>query len=275
MRIFSIQDDPITRLPFLNAGRRALQFTEETYPVQLGYVDQLPGGVDAIIVMADLQGRERFQDADPDVAPRLMGEVIPDRLLPTLDELQLYRNENIGVILAGDFYTLPDLSKRGGTGCVADVWRCLASCFRWVVGVPGNHDLFDGSTRFQPEGTGKYFLDGDSVELDGIHFAGLGGIIGNPRRVQRRKADQYEAELATLLGCKPDVVILHDGPEAFDGRTWLPGNSSITEWLEVSPPPLVIRGHSHWRTPLAELPSGTQVLNVDSRIVILRSAEQT
>lgn len=32
---------------------------------------------------------------------------------------------------------------------------------------------------------------------------------------------------------------------------------------------LVVRGHSHWDEPLAELKSGTQVLNVDARVVVL------
>jgi hypothetical protein len=33
---------------------------------------------------------------------------------------------------------------------------------------------------------------------------------------------------------------------------------------------LVICGHSHWDEPLAELPGGAQVLNVDGRAVLLR-----
>lgn len=36
--------------------------------------------------------------------------------------------------------------------------------------------------------------------------------------------------------------------------------------------PLVLCGHCHWDAPLAALPGGSQVLNADGRVVVLRPA---
>jgi hypothetical protein len=33
--------------------------------------------------------------------------------------------------------------------------------------------------------------------------------------------------------------------------------------------PLTVSGHSRWQEPFTELPNGTQLLNVDSRVVVL------
>lgn len=47
------------------------------------------------------------------------------------------------------------------------------------------------------------------------------------------------------------------------------GDYRILDLLERHAPRLVIRGHTHWPDPLAEFPSGLQILNVDKRVVIL------
>jgi Icc-related predicted phosphoesterase len=46
-------------------------------------------------------------------------------------------------------------------------------------------------------------------------------------------------------------------------------DESIREIIEASNPTLVFCGHLHWKNPLIELSNGSQVLNVDSRVVIL------
>ena len=58
MRITSIQPEVIQEIPFLNAGRGAGGFYRVSLPVQHGFVDALPGGMSALVVTADLQGRE-------------------------------------------------------------------------------------------------------------------------------------------------------------------------------------------------------------------------
>jgi hypothetical protein len=39
--------------------------------------------------------------------------------------------------------------------------------------------------------------------------------------------------------------------------------------LEAAPPTLLVRGHDHWPVPLATLANGTQVLNVEGRVVVM------
>ncbi len=47
------------------------------------------------------------------------------------------------------------------------------------------------------------------------------------------------------------------------------GDENIREIIEASTPTLVFCGHFHWEQPLLELVNKTQVLNVDSRVVVL------
>ncbi|MEZ6040302.1 MAG: hypothetical protein R3C20_07335 [Planctomycetaceae bacterium] len=75
----------------------------------------------------------------------------------------------MGVILAGDFYTVPNLDKRGGSGDVTSVWQAFARQFKWVVGVAGNHDIFGNSEApAQRISANSHYLDGQRVMLSGL-----------------------------------------------------------------------------------------------------------
>ena len=65
----------------------------------------------------------------------------------------------------------------------------------------------------------------------------------------------------------PHIMLMHDGPDApkHGGK----GSFRIRQVLEAASATLVVRGHAHWKEPLCQLANGTQVLNVDSRAVIL------
>ena len=65
-----------------------------------------------------------------------------------------------------------------------------------------------------------------------------------------------------------DVLVMHDGPDVPESRHR--GSPVIRQALERLRPPLVVRGHAYWKQPLVELAGGTQVLNVDGRVVVLR-----
>ena len=62
---------------------------------------------------------------------------------------------------------------------------------------------------------------------------------------------------------------MHDGPSGGAGQLGWP---LVRTALEQAAPTLVIRGHAFWDSPLATLKNGTQILNVDSRVVILQKA---
>ncbi len=253
---------------YLNAGRGPGQFYEDRLLVHVAKVDRLPEGVFALFATADLQGRERFQDS-PSGPLRLLGEVLPQRLAEeVLPALAIGKTDQVGVLLAGDFYTVPALDKRGGTGDVTSVWRAFADSFQWVAGVPGNHDTFGDPPQRRPRFPARmYYLDGDTAQIGGFRIAGIGGIIGNPSRPNRRSEEDYLTTLKGLLSPSADVLLMHEGPEGVHpGQR---GFAHVREMLEASGMQLVIRGHAHWDDPFAEYPSGLQVLNVDARVVVL------
>ena len=268
MKIERFNSTPIARIPFLNAGRRPNQFYKDSVSV-FHARSQLPSNLDAIIVTADLQGRETFPNHKfgPAQGLRLLGEVLPDHLFPILHNLDVHANQRIGAILAGDFYTYPDLRGRGGTGDVTSVWQSIANEYRWVVGVAGNHDTFGkrGQTFSQ---SNAHFLDGHRVDVDGLRIAGLSGVIGSPRKNFRRNHADYINELDDLLSQPTDIALMHEGPNAPHERGCR-GIDDIREVIAMRSPKLVIRGHCHWPKPFVEYPSGVQVLNVDATVVII------
>ncbi|MHC4404283.1 MAG: metallophosphoesterase family protein [Planctomycetota bacterium] len=267
MRILSINPEPIVEIPFLNAGRGPGGFYEDRLPVQEAVVDRLPDGVSSIIATGDLQGRERFQDS-PNGRLRLLGEALPSRLaVEVLSSLGL-KDNGIGVLLAGDLYTVPALDRRGGSGDVTAVWKAFGDESSWVVGVAGNHDTFGADPNAPPRFSRHlHYLDNDRVNIDGLTIAGLGGIIGNPRRPRRRSEEQYAECLEALLEHETDVLVTHDGPN--DPAHGLRGSPIIREVVERLKPSLVVRGHAHWKQPLSQLSGGVQILNVDARVVVL------
>jgi Icc protein len=268
MRITQFHSEPLTTVPFMNAGRGGGPRFQDELPVHHARVDRLPDGVSAIVVTADLQGRECKADVDG-VPGRLFGEVLPWMLIEEVFPcLGLEDPSRVATFLAGDFYTVPLLDKRGGTGDISSVWQSFNDCFAWGVGVAGNHDLFGKSWRPTPGFfSNMHYLDGDVLEVAGLRIGGLGGIIGNRAKPQRREENEYFRALESLLRPELDVLIMHEGPEglALDQQ----GNSKIRDLLERHPPHLVIRGHKHWAEPFAQFPGGLQILNVDARVVIL------
>ena len=268
MKIVHFELAPIHEFQFLNAGRGSGDFYEDQLPVHHARVERLPGELKALVVTADLQGRETFEDSGGGPL-RLLGEVLPQRLCEeVLPELGLDDPRQVAALLAGDFYTVPALDKRGGTGDVSGVWNEFRQWFAWVAGVAGNHDLFGDQKKVHPDRIDRlHFLEGDIEVIDGLRIAGLGGIIGNPSKPQRRTEEDYFRTLSSLLRGRPDILLMHDGPDGLESAQ--PGNSMMRNLLEEEPPGLVVRGHSHWENPFAEFPSGLQVLNVDARVVIL------
>jgi Icc-related predicted phosphoesterase len=114
-----------------------------------------------------------------------------------------------------------------------------------------------------------HYLDGETIDLGGLRIAGIGGIIGDPRKLQRRSEEDYLNTLDTLLEPRPDLLLCHEGPEG--GERGQRGSSAIREIVQMHRPTLIVRGHSHWDAAMAELVNGTQVLNVDARVAVLHA----
>jgi Icc protein len=272
MRIIKIEEDPFVELPYLNAGREVGGFDEEGLSVLVGTVDRLPNGVDALVVTSDLQGREHFQfQSGPSL--RLLGEWLPKVLRDSILPLIGQPVEQVGVLLCGDFYTVPNLDKRGGSGDVTSVWNEFGDHFAWVAGVAGNHDTFGTNDseppKFRPH---LHFLDCNRKTICGLDIAGISGIIGNPKRAWRKSVESFDGFICSLASRQPDILLMHDGADV--AELGCPGTPSIREALKHLDRPLVIRGHKHWDQPIAELKNGLQILNVDSRVVILTPAAE-
>ncbi len=213
------------------------------------------GPVAGLLCTADLQGVDRDSS-------RLLGQVLADEWPESILD-----PSKIGVILAGDLYASETADRMGATGDVSGVWRHFARRFRWVAGVAGNHDLVGSPGDLEKE-PGIHFLDGNLVELDGLRLAGISGIIGKAGRRWRRSPDAYYHLIQELLAQKPDILILHETPlgPAADLR----GNEELARRLLSDRETLVVCGHCYWPRPVAELAGRVQVLNVDSRAVLLR-----
>lgn len=223
-------------------------------------------GLSALLVASDMQGREP-EPSSGRYKQRLLGELVAEEIQALSELGELPQSNSIGVLLAGDLFVTEDLGKRGGKGDVRDVWLAFRNRFRWVAGVPGNHDRFgDGITPDQEfvAMPGIHYLDPGIVELDGIRIGGVGGIVGNPARPFRRELRDFLEAIERVAEQSPDVIILHEGPSGSTSDR--KGNQEVRNLLELLPPALVICGHSHWdESRWEELKNGTQILNSDAR----------
>lgn len=268
MQILSIGSDAsqLDAIPYLNAARGGGS-EAVVLPVLEGTVDALPDGVDALVVASDLQGVELTHR--PDDRRRLLGEVVADRLAELAAEGRLPPVERIGVILAGDLFA--HAARRGGLGDVRAVWRAFGQRFRWVAGVAGNHDHF--GDPWKPASFGSedriHVLDEDAVQLDGLVVAGVAGIIGDPKRPFRRLEDDFLLAIVNVIDVEPDLLVLHEGPDVPRTYPERVGNAQVRAAVDGRPGLLVVCGHRYWPEPLARIPGGPQVLNVDHRVVVL------
>ncbi|MFP2931663.1 metallophosphoesterase [Pyxidicoccus sp. 3LG] len=267
MRILTLDTVPTQTWPYQSAAPRGGAEICH-FPLLSGTVDALPEEVEALLVLSDLQGVAPHALHDGAVA--LLGEVLAETLASLGEVGELPLPGNTGVVLAGDLYSDDSATVRGASGDVREVWRAFAAQFRWVVGVAGNHDTFGSAreqARFMRE-PGIHLLDGEAVELEGLRVAGVGGIIGRPDKLGRREEEEHLGLMRTVLREEPGLLVLHAGPDVPGAR--VRGSAPIREVLEGREGLLVVCGHAHWDEPLATLRGGTQVLNVDSRAVLLR-----
>ncbi|MEC4881491.1 MAG: metallophosphoesterase [Scytonema sp. PMC 1070.18] len=265
MRIISISEKFIHHIPFMTHAPNGTGAISKILPVLLAKVDSLPDGLDAIIATSDLQG------IDPK-NQRLLGHLVSEELEKLAELGKIPSPQTTGVILAGDLYA--QVEKRGGVGDVREVWGAFSRRFRWIAGVGGNHDSFGRTLQeiktFKSE-RGIHFLDGHIACLDGLRIAGISGIIGKKTKPFRRSEKDFRQLIQNLLPELPDIFILHEGPN--DTAARLIGNESIRAELIRASDLLVICGHSHWKLPMTTLPNAIQVLNVDTRVVVMVKSE--
>jgi Icc-related predicted phosphoesterase len=267
MHIISVEPHPFHELRYIIAGKRGGTETC-SLPFVRGLVDRLPAGCDALIVTSDLQGVVPQQEGDS----QLLGIAVADFLKELYYDQEVPSLDRCGVVLAGDLYSVPEATRRGGRGDVSEVWKAFASQSAWTIGVAGNHDNFSSPRELAKlsEYHHTRVLDGEIFETDKLRFGGVCFISGNPERAGRRDLEDQLALIDLLCDTGLDVLVLHEGPNGDDQQ---PGDSLIRERIVEYGVPLCICGHSHWESPLGELAPGVQVLNVDARVVILTARQ--
>jgi Icc-related predicted phosphoesterase len=279
MRITDWTGKPIHEVPFLHARRGGGVSEEGVLAVTTAKVSGLPEPLEGLVLTADLQGRELLPPTNrqrrsgshrPREGRRLLGEVAAEQLRRLSERGELPAADKLGVVLAGDFWAEPGCIRRGGLGKVGAVWSAFGGAARWVAGVLGNHDQYEHAgppSDANPSAVRRVaLLDGDTVELDGCRLGGVGGILGDPRKPRRKSERRYVELLEGVLRGQPDLVVLHEPPESAEGGCR--GKVVVRDCLLRQPPTLVVCGHCHWPTPLQTLANGTQVCNVDSRLIV-------
>jgi Icc-related predicted phosphoesterase len=279
MRITDWKAKPIHEVPFLNARRGGGASEENVLAITTAKISDLPEPLEGLIFTADLQGRELLPPTNRQrraetyrlrEGRRLLGEVAAEHLRRLSGSGDLPPAHKLGIVLAGDFWAIPGCTRRGGLGKVGPVWSAFGGASRWVAGVLGNHDQYEHERPTQEAGPASEprvaLLDGELVELDGCRLGGVSGIIGDPHKPRRKSERRFIELLEGILRGQPDIVVLHEPPEVLEGGCL--GKAVVRECLLREPPTLVVCGHCHWPTPLQTLANGTQVCNVDSRMIV-------
>jgi 3',5'-cyclic-AMP phosphodiesterase len=248
-----LDSEPVHHVRVLNA--RSGGGTETTrVPILLGVVDGLPDSLDGLIIAGDLQGRAPAYDG----LLQLSGVTVAEELAQLAEEGTLPPLSRMGAVFTGDLYIVPDASKRGGFGDVSPVWRAFLERCAWVTGVAGNHD---DVSALPPAAV---LLDGTHASFDGLRIGGVGLICGNAAKPGRRDEVEQLAAIELMSGEALDLLVLHEGPDGAEGQRGHPRIGTVA--------PFIVCGHVHWKVPLF-VHEGGVVLNVDSRVVVLRRAE--
>jgi Icc-related predicted phosphoesterase len=173
--------------------------------------------------------------------------------------------------------------------------RDLTACVKIpIVAVLGNHDFEsdqqDEIVRILAD-AGVHVLDGDSVELQGVGFAGVKGFAGGfgrgtlgPWGERAIKAFVQESVNETLklesalarLKATHRIALLHYAPvqdtvmgEPVEIFPWL-GSSRLEEPLTRYQVSAVVHGHAHRGAPEGRTTTGIPVYNVS--ILVLRAS---
>jgi 3',5'-cyclic-AMP phosphodiesterase len=264
MKILNINNAPSITFPYFEAGsRKDSSVVKQDLPIILAQTDDLPKGLDALVLTSDLQGMIVNK-----AQKHLLGEALPEFLALFLNlELQL-DPQKTGVILAGDFFA--SLESRGGLGDVRTVWRTFRDHFRWVVGVGGNHDDFGQNLNELPtfrREKGVFYLENEEVTLDNLSIGGLSGIIGENSKHLRIPEVTFAKHFQKRLDNRPDLLLSHQNP--WHESTPHKGGQCMLDALNRAPGQLLVCGHAIWKEPFFELKNGAQVLNVGERVFVL------
>jgi len=214
----------------------------------------------SFLAAADLQGREKHD------SNRLLGELAAEEII-ALQELEVLPQFDF-CTLCGDFYDYPDLRKLGGTGDVTSAINALSETASKTYAVLGNHDEVQ-ENELRPE---VQILDGDVAKTDSFTIGGVSGVVGDPKRNNRKTEAEFLAAVQRCSNSRTDILLLHQGPE---GPTEAErGLGAVNDVLKKRSNLLVMFGHCHWSQPFHS--EGRNLFcNVDARILAFLPAKAT
>ena len=280
MMDITIDTHPAYRIQFLVPQSNS-QLKLEAIEVFFGQIKlNIKTSIEALIITADLQGvvlrdtlskelvTESFSNISLEELNQMesdglieilpVGLVIPDNLKALLLERKI-SSEKVLALLCGDLF---GTTKRGGSGEVTNIWENFENTFGKVVGVLGNHDILQADASF-------HLLDGNIISFEGLQIGGISGVIGNPKKVNRKDPNTYRLLLTGILQKKPDIVIIHECPEVTTDS--LPGREDLARWLKESRNgTFICTGHVPWNVLMADIPPH-KILNIEQRVVILEN----
>ncbi|WP_044208757.1 metallophosphoesterase [Flammeovirga sp. OC4] len=254
--------------PYLEVGSRSIgqnnspEILHKILPIYFGEYENVNTDIDLLIITSDLQGI-----AEENGQKYLLGEKLPS-FLKTLIEIELPKCKKIGVLLCGDLYT--SLEKRGASGDVRKVWEEFNNYFEWVVGIAGNHDTFGNESEKEQFKSQEniHILHKEKIALNGMKIGGISGIIGRKDKVNRVQESDFLNGLTKLSQHELDFILIHETPD-FPKNNEI-GNSKIREHIEKLNSIRICCGHCNWDNSLANFDNGTQILNVDSKVILMK-----
>ena len=254
--------------PYLEVGSRTIghnnspEILHKILPIYIAEYDNVNTDIDLLIIASDLQGI-----AEENGQKHLLGEKLPS-FLKALIEIELPKYKKVGVLLCGDLFT--SLEKRGSSGDVRKVWNEFNNHFDWVVGVAGNHDTFGNENekdKFKSQAN-IHLLHKEKIELNGIRIGGISGIIGRSDKTNRVEESDFLDGLTKLSKKDLDFILIHETPDFPKNNE--NGNSKIRKHIEKLNPTRIFCGHCHWNNSLANFDNKIQVLNVDSKVILMK-----
>lgn len=270
MKISLDEINTIEKYSYLEIGRGQTSngkpiIIRKELPIYLGEFENTETNIDFLIICSDLQGITKKESEY-----KLVGEELPEFLnLLIKIEISEIENPSIGVILCGDLYT--NLEKRGSSGDVRTVWHKFNEYFDWVTGVAGNHDKFGNQLEMKEFKSTEniHLLHKEIINLDKLKIGGISGIIGREGKLNRIDEKDYLDSLKKLLKKNLDFIVLHETPD-FPNLNFI-GNEKIREVIEKGNESIICCGHCFWEKTLIELKNKSKILNVDSKVVILKN----
>ena len=273
MKITVDEIEPIEKYSYLevggglsNCGKPIIIHKE--LPIYLGEFENENTNVDFLIICSDLQGA-----IEKDGEYKLIGEELPEFLKLLIEiEIDEIENPKVGILLCGDLFT--SLEKRGSSGDVRKVWNKFNEQFDWVIGVSGNHDRFGNKIEEEDFKSIEsiHLLHKEIKEIDNLKIGGISGIIGRGDKTNRVDEKEYLDNLKKLLNKELDFILLHETPNY--PKLEFIGNEKIREVIEKEGKSNICCGHCHWEKTLIELKNKSRIMNVDSKVVILKKKKE-